>query len=676
MGRKKWNVVPYDKEKAVAMAQRCGIDPFAALLLTSRGYDTPEKIEEFISAGRRPLSSPFLIRDMEKGVARIRRALERDEKILVYGDYDCDGVTATALLYSYLLTLTDNVDYYIPSRLEDGYGLSEKTAEKILEGHFDLVITVDNGIASIEEARFLGENGIDLIVTDHHQPGETLPDCVAVIDPHRKDDTSPCKELAGVGVAMKLCAALEDGDYDLILNDVSDILTIGTIADIVPLTGENRTIVSLGLGAIENTGRPGLIALKEAVSLSGKSLSSTSVAFAIAPKINAAGRMDSAETALELLITEDFDRAETLVKKIVEANAARQSTEAEILRQAEEMIAAGHMEDHRVLVVAGENWHPGVIGIVAARLTDKYGKPSAVISIGDGGECRGSARSIEGFSLYDALFSVSDVLTKFGGHTGAAGFGILQENIDAFREKINAYAGALSEVFPEIKIECRLVPRNISVGVLDSLSLLEPFGAENPAPLFGLFGMKITGISPLSQNKHIKLSLSKDGVSLTAPYFGISTETFPYGVGDEVDLAVALERNEFRGNVNVSIHVRDIRPAGTQDETLFASISLFHKLQRNESLSPEEKKALTPDRQMFEKIYTYVKNHPGVTTPEIIAAKAGVKNEAFGKVLTALSAFIEINVLSAENGAYTPVNGGKKNLTDSRLLQRLVKNAE
>lgn len=669
MSRKKWVLSPYDKDVAAEIAEACGVGPLASVLLCARGLSDPFEAESFLYDT--DLCDPYELPDMEPAVERVQRAVDEGEPITVFGDYDCDGVTATALLYSYLLTLTDNVDYYIPSRLQDGYGLSLKTAEKILEGNFDLVITVDNGIGSVEEARFLKENGVDLIVTDHHQPGDVLPDCVAVIDPHRSDDASPCKELAGVGVAMKLCAALEDGDYDLILQEAADILTIGTIADIVPLTGENRTIVSFGLNAIENTDRPGLVALKAAVSLGEKPLSSTAVSFAIAPKINAAGRIDSADTALELLITEDFDRAQALVQRITQANAERQRVESEILAQAREKIVSSRREDDRVLVVAGENWHPGVIGIVAARLADQYGRPAAVICVDGDGLSKGSARSIEGFSLYDALSAVKDTLIQFGGHTGAAGFSLREENIDAFREAINAYAAALPEVFPEIRIECRLAPRNLSVGVLDSLSLLEPFGAENPPPLFGLFGMKITGITPLSQNKHIRLSLTKDGVNLTALYFGVSPEAFPYKIGDEADLAVALERNEFRGNVSVGIHVRDIRPAGTQDEALFAGVSLFHRLKRNEALSPAQKRALTPDRQLFEKIYTYVKNNPGTTTPEIIASNVGVGNAEFGKALTALAAFIEINVLSLENGAYLPVNGGKKNLMDSRLLRRL-----
>ena len=671
MPRRKWDIVTYDKKRALALADETGTDAFAALLLLTRGCDTPEKLTAFLGAKTAKLSDPFLIRDMDKGVARIRQALENGERILVYGDYDCDGVTATALLYSYLQTLTDQVDYYIPSRLGDGYGLSENTAKRIVEGGFDLVITVDNGISSVKEAAYFKENGVDLVVTDHHQPGETLPDCCAVIDPHRRDDPSPCKELAGVGVAMKLCAALEDGDYDAVLGDFLDLVTIGTIADIVPLTGENRTIVSLGLPALENTDHPGLVSLRQLSNLENKKLYASTVAFGIAPKINAAGRMGTADTALQLLIEEDFLTAQDGVFKVLEANAERQENEARILELAEGYIKSFGIASHRVLVVVGYEWHPGVIGIVAARLVDRYQKPVAVVSLGDNGVGRGSARSVEGFSLYDALSAVSDTLLKFGGHTGAAGFAVQDRRIDEFRRRINEYAAGFPEIFPTLRIDCRLVPRNINVGVLDSLAMLEPFGAENPAPVFGLFGMHIDVFTPLSQNKHIRLQLSRDGVTLQAVYFNMPPENFPFRIGDTVDLAVTLERSEYRGNVGVGIYVKDVRPAGTDDEVLYDSIALFHKLQRDEPLTPEEKDRLRPDRALFERVFTHVKNDQFATNDEQIARALGVPEREFGKVLTVLGALTEVGVLEYYKCAYLPTDSGKKNLADSRLLQRL-----
>lgn len=672
VGRKKWDVVTYDKQKALSLSEEAGADAFASLLLMTRGYDTPEALSAFLNAKTAPLSDPFLLKDMDRGVKRIRQALENGERILVYGDYDCDGVTATALLYSYLLTLTDSVDYYIPDRLTDGYGLSDKTAKRIVEGGFDLVVTVDNGIASVKEAAFFKENGVDLVVTDHHRPGDELPDCAAVIDPHRKDDDSPCKELAGVGVAMKLCAALEDGTYDTVLGDFLDLVTIGTIADIVPLTGENRTIVSLGLDAIENTDRPGLQSLKNLSGFEHKALTATSVAFGLAPKINAAGRMGSADTALGLLVEEDFLTAEEHVFKVLEANAKRQESEARILELAHAYIKSFGIGADRFLVVVGYDWHPGVIGIVAARLVDFYGRPAAVISLDPKtGLGRGSARSVEGFSLYDALSSVSDTLLQFGGHTGAAGFSLDAHNIEDFRHKINAYAAAFPDVHPTLRIDCRLVPKNIHLGVLDSLSMLEPFGAENPAPVFGLFGMHIDVFMPLSQNKHIRLQLSKDGVTLSAVYFNMPPDRFPFRIGETVDLAVTLERSEYKGNVGVGIYVRDVRPAGTDDDKLFRSAALFRKLQLDEPLTEEEKNRLRPDRAFLQKLFSHLRADQGATTPETLARRLGVKEEDYGKVLTALNALLEIGVLEEYHACFLPTDNGKKNLADSTLLQRL-----
>ena len=673
MARKKWEQVPYDKARAVELAELTGEDPFAVLLALSRGYDTPEALSGFFHARRAPLSSPFLLKDMEKGVSRIRKAIADGERILVYGDYDADGVTATALLYTYLLNTGADVDYYIPSRIEDGYGLSGKTAAKVLEGGFGLVITVDNGIAAVEEAAFFREHGVDLVVTDHHRAGDTLPDCVAVIDPHRPDDTSPFKELAGVGVALKLAAALEDGRYDMLLEDYLDLVTLGTVADIVPLTGENRTLVTLGLSAIENTSRPGLVKLMESLSLENRSINSTTVAFSLAPKINAAGRMDSADTALELLITEDFDRADALVETLHRANAERQTTENRILEEAAARFQADPAyANEPVLVVWGKHWHPGVIGIVASRLVETYGKPAFVISVDDDGNAKGSCRSIPGFSLYEALQHCADTLTKFGGHTLAAGFSLTEEAIPAFRAAMNAYAAGCEDFQPVLRLDCLLNPKNLSAAVLQSLQYMEPFGASNPAPVFGLFDMTVTGIKPLGGNKHIRLSLSKGSVNLAAVKFGQSTADFPFAVGDKIDLAVKLERNEYMGQTNLSIQVKDIRPAGTDDALLFAGLSGLQKLKQGRPVSAAAAGALVPDRNMIRQVYSYIKNNPGCpATAELIAFRMGLAPADTLKAAAALAALTELGLVAEENGALRIVSGARASLADSGILQKL-----
>ncbi len=673
MGRKRWELVSYDKARAIRLAEETGEDSFAVLLALSRGYDTPEKLTDFFRARSLPLSSPFLIKDMDRGVARIRQAIERGEHILVYGDYDADGVTATALLYTYLQNIGADVDYYIPSRVGDGYGLSGKTAERVLQGGFSLVVTVDNGIAAVEEARYFRENGIDLVVTDHHQAGDELPDCVAVIDPHRPDDTSPCKELAGVGVAMKLAVALEDGDYTAVLDDYLDLVALGTVADIVPLTGENRTLVANGLSAIRNTSRPGLISLMESLSLDEKDVTSSTVAFALAPKINAAGRMDTAEDALELLITEDFDRAAALVSTLQKANAARQAAENRILEEASALLESDPAyQTEPVLVVAGRDWHPGVIGIVASRLVEAYGKPAFVISVSEGGEAKGSCRSVAGLSLYETLQACEPLLIKYGGHTLAAGFSVEEKNIPAFRAAVNAYAAAAGDLTPALTVDCRLNPANLSVAALESLRLLEPFGASNPGPVFGLFGMTVAAVRPIGANKHIKLTLTKQNVTLTALRFGQSAEEFPYPVGSTVDLAVRLEKNEYQGQVSLSIQVRDIRPAGTDDAFLFGALHALERLRRGETLTPEEKRALCPDRSVIKAVYSYLRGEPGCSlSAELIAFRAGLPPQAAPQAAAAVEALTELGLLRRVNGALEVVPGVRAELNGSALLRAL-----
>ena len=673
MDRKYWNITPYDKAKASALARECGVDDFAVLLLQSRGVDTPEAVEEFLSDGNRPLSSPFLIKDMDKAVARIRHGVERGEKILVYGDYDADGVTATALLTSYLETVGANVAYYIPSRLKEGYGLSMEAAERIVNDGFRLVITVDNGISAIEEAAYFKAHDVDMVITDHHKVGPVLPDAVAVVDPHRADDESPEKELAGVGVAMKLAAALEDGEFGAVIEDYADIVAIGTVADIVPLTGENRAIVKMGLEALNNCCRPGLCALIESIGYADKPLTSTAVAFGIAPRINAAGRMDSADAALSLLLTDDEEEAQELVKKVNNANTLRQTTESGISEEVEAYFdAAPEKRQDRVMVAAGKDWHPGVIGIVASRVVEKYGRPAVVISIGEDGVCKGSGRSIEGFSLYDALAYAGDTLIQFGGHTLAAGFSVLEENIEPFRKKLNEYAARTAYVYPSINIDCRLNPANITADILDSLSLLEPFGAKNPSPVFGLFNMTVTGIKPIgSNNRHLRLTLSRGGAVLTAVWFGQTFKEFPFVEGDVVDAAIRIERNDYMGETRVSIQIKDMRPAGSDDDAMFASKARYRSFVGGETLPEDQKAAIRPDRALLSDIYRYIReNKVWRFSPEMLCLRVGVPAGKAGAVSVALDALCDVGILTRDaDGCRLSNFTGKTDLTACGILR-------
>ena len=673
MGRKVWNINSYDKNAASALAVKTGVDDFAVLLLQSRGIKTAEAVLDFVSAAEMELSSPFLIKDMEKAADRINRAVENGEKILVYGDYDADGVTATALLTSYLEAVGADVSYRIPSRLREGYGLSPEAAREIASTDISLVITVDNGIASFEEAEIFKNNGIDFIVTDHHKVGDSLPAAYAVVDPHRDDDSSPEENLAGVGVAFKLISALEGGDCDSVFEEFGDLVTIGTIADIVPLTGENRIIVAKGLGLIKHSSRPGIIKLLENAGIRGD-VSGTAVAFGIAPRINAAGRMGSAETALCLLMTDDEDEALQLVEMLNSENAARQSTESRITEDIEAYFDENPaLRNDSVIVASGRGWHPGVIGIAASRLVEKYGRPAIVISVDDDGISRGSGRSIDGFSLYEALNYCSDTLIQFGGHTLAAGFSVAEENIDAFRRKINEYALTLKPFYPSIDIDVRLNPRAICVDILESLSFLEPFGAENPAPFFGLFGVTIQSVKPLGSDKHIRLTLTKEQASLQAVFFGQSPDTFPYRAGDTVDLAVKIEKNEFRGEIKPSVQRKEIRPAGEDDRGLFRSLYIYRKLLRGDGLSQEEKNIICPDRMLLGAVYRYLReNRRWQHSAEILCMRAGIPYDKAGAVSVCLDALTDVGILNKSPDGFSLSDfSGKADMECCEMLKAL-----
>ena len=602
---RKWEVRPLDKERAAAFAQTYGVPFFLAMLMNIRGLDDAAHLREFLGEGE-PLSDPFLLKDMDKAAARITRAVDNMEKIAVYGDYDADGVTSTAMLYSYLETRGADVIFYIPQREGEGYGMNIGAVEYLKEQGVSLIVTVDNGISSVQEVARANELGIDVVVTDHHRPQEILPDAVAVVDAYRPDDTSPYKHFSGVGIAFKLLMALEDGagDVEDLLEAYSDLAAIGTIGDIVPLTGENRTLIRAGLERLSQSDRPGVQALLENAGVAGKALTSTNVAFTLVPRINATGRMGAPERAVRLLISGYEEEAEVLSEEICADNEERRRVEAEIAEAAfADIEAKGYMKD-RVVVVDGENWHHGVIGIVASRVTERCGKPCMIISRGET-EAKGSGRSIEGFSLFEAICACGDLLIKFGGHPMAAGITLKPENIEAFRKRINQYA---AEHFPQmptqtVTLDCKLNPAALSVSMAQSLTQLEPFGNGNPQPVFGLFNMELSNVTPVGGGGHLRLTLEKNGAVITAMRFNTKPEELPYHIGDKIDLAVQLEAREFRGQPSLTVIVRDMKFAAFNTEKNIASLASFEKWQRGEVLSAEDKNRLYPDRACLAAIY-------------------------------------------------------------------------
>ena len=675
---RKWEVRPLDKERAAAFAQTYGVPFFLAMLMNIRGLDDAAHLREFLGEGE-PLSDPFLLKDMDKAAARITRAVDNMEKIAVYGDYDADGVTSTAMLYSYLETRGADVIFYIPQREGEGYGMNMGAVEYLKEQGVSLIVTVDNGISSVQEVARANELGIDVVVTDHHRPQEILPDAVAVVDAYRPDDTSPYKHFSGVGIAFKLLMALEDGagDVEDLLEAYSDLAAIGTIGDIVPLTGENRTLIRAGLELLSQSDRPGVQALLENAGVAGKALTSTNVAFTLVPRINATGRMGVPERAVRLLISGYEEEAEVLSEEICADNEERRRVEAEIAEAAfADIEAKGYMKE-RVVVVDGENWHHGVIGIVASRVTERCGKPCMIISRGET-EAKGSGRSIEGFSLFEAICACGDLLIKFGGHPMAAGITLKPENIEAFRKRINQYA---AEHFPQmptqtVTLDCKLNPAALSVSMAQSLTQLEPFGNGNPQPVFGLFNMELSNVTPVGGGGHLRLTLEKNGAVITAMRFNTKPEELPYHIGDKIDLAVQLEAREFRGQPSLTVIVRDMKFAAFNTEKNIASLASFEKWQRGEVLSAEDKNRLYPDRACLAAIYRALRTVNGKETDQVRFVSQFGKDMTLGLFKTALLVFEERGLVHSEiaDDTFTATlieTSGKTDITRSPVLLAL-----
>ena len=672
MKRKKWIVSKGDKETATRVSQEYGIDPLAAFIVSARGYDD-ECYQDFFTEDAELTLDPMSIMDMDKAADRIIEALDSFEKICVYGDYDADGVTSTALLYSYLESRGANVISYIPDRIDEGYGLNKPAIKKLHDDGVKLIVTVDNGISATDEIVYAYSLGMEVVVTDHHIAGDLLPQCVAVVDPHRPDCKSSFKEMSGVGVAFKLCCAIEGDDYS-VLDEYSELVALGTIGDVVSLTGENRTMVRYGIRKINENPSVGVAALVKAAGVGDKTFTSSTASFALCPRINAAGRMGSADKALELLLCEDTDLADELAAEINSMNQSRQATEMEIYKKALEIVRSNpEIKNSRIIVVAGEGWHQGVVGIVAAKLTEHYGRPSVVISVMDG-EGKGSCRSVEGFSIYDAILSCSDCLTHFGGHPFAAGIGVDEDKIAEFRRRINEYAADKELPFATQRIDCKLNMSQINLGVVSSLSELEPFGTDNPQPFIGLFGVKIEDITPISEGKHTRVLVSKDGARNGIMFFNQPEKKFPYEPGDIVDIAVNLEKNVYNGDTRVSFTARGIRPAETDEEKVLACLSLYNKFSRNEAITPQQAQLLTPDRDTQVEVFRSIKQKPLKDNySEQLCIRLKDDGTKMAKYMVTVDMMVEMGVLAIDenNRVYAPANPQKVDLQQSSVMKKL-----
>ena len=650
MNIKKWELARLDeevKETASQMTARYSMPFFLALLLTIRGFTQPEAIQALLGGGT--FSDPFLMKDMDKAVQRIWQAIEGFERIAVYGDYDADGVTATSILYSYLVTVGANVMYYIPQREGEGYGMNLQAVEKLRSYDVDLIVTVDNGIASVKETARAKELGMDVVITDHHRPQGVIPDACAVVDAFQKEDTSPFKELCGAGVALKLVMALEDGDVDSVLEEYADLAALGTVADVVPVLGENRDIIKAGLQLIAQGGRAGVAALLRASGMGDKTVTATGLAFTVIPRLNATGRMGSPDRAVHLLTSESYGEAQPLSEEICQENDRRRSVEAEI---AQEVFAKIEGDESllysRVIVVDGRDWHHGVIGIVSSRVTERYGKPSIVIS-SDGEEARGSGRSVEGFSLFEAVSACSDLMERYGGHPMAAGVSMKADRIPVFRERINQYAARVCGEMPalKLKLDCKLRPSALSRALVDSLAPLEPYGTGNPQPLFGLYSMTLKQIVPVGGGGTLRLVFEKAGTTCTCMKFKTRLEEFPYSCGDVLDLAVTMEPNDFNGRADITISIQDLRLSGTDVDENLHSYRLYEKVRRQEPLNPGEGGELLPTHQDLAAVYRKLAVWKGKPF-SVYSLAAQLKGMALGKLLLCLDIFQETHLVALQ----------------------------
>jgi single-stranded-DNA-specific exonuclease len=671
---KKWRIRRCDESAASQIANELKLPRCVAVLLAERGLADELRHPLAVS-----FSNPFLLPDMSKAAERINRALDDFEKIAVYGDYDADGVTATALLYSHLESCGGNVIYYIPEREGEGYGLNMGAVDALHKQGVNLIITVDNGISSVDEIAYANSLGMDTVVTDHHRPREILPPACAVVDPYRKDSNAPYCDFAGVGVAFKLIQALEgpECDVETLLENYGDLVAIGTIGDIVPLTGENRALVLAGLRYLPRTDRLGLRALLEQTGLESREISAGQVAFILVPRINAAGRMDSPDQAVRLLISESPEEAEFLAAKICENNEYRRSVENEILKKAEERFKKDpSLLYDRVLVVDGEDWHHGVIGIVAARLVDRFGKPCIVISR-TADEARGSGRSVEGFSMFEAVSACSDLLTHFGGHPMAAGLSLPTDKIEAFRARINEFAAKTGQPMPApvLMVDCLIKPRELSLEIPRAMKYLEPFGTGNPEPVFGLANMTIEDITPVGGGKHLRVSVRGDGCLVRCMKFRTTLEEFGFRPGDRVDLAVTLQEREYGGKNLLSIIIRDMKFSGMDMDSMIEACALYEQFCRGEPLSSHEAKRLKPQRNDFVSIYRALQGgycgRPEQLLPRLPAPAPGME-----KLLTALDVFAERGLIKLEKCADTYKiriipQKSKVNLMDSNIMRAL-----
>ena len=653
-----------------------GYAPLAAMVLASRGIGDDRQARAYLDCNA-PLLDPFLMTDMDKAAGRVGLAMSRGEKIAVFGDYDVDGITATCLLTDFLRRHGADVVSYIPGRLEEGYGLNPIAIHQLHAEGVKLIVTVDCGITAVSEAELCKQLGIDLVITDHHECKQTLPAAVAVVDPHRCDGGYPHKNLSGVGVAFKLASAL-CGSQETVLEEYADMVCLGTVADVMPLQGENRVFVARGLESLAHTKRPGIAALMAECGCAPETVSASSIGFMLAPRINAAGRMGQIDLAVELFLTDDPDKAAEAARGLCELNRQRQAVESEIYRQAVSMLPMGKPPE--AIVLADESWHQGVVGIVASRIAEEYACPTFLICL-DGEHGKASSRSHGGFNLFASLSALSPLLESYGGHELAAGFTISRANIPEFRRQICALAAQFyTDDVPRtvLDVDCAVSPELLTLHNVDSLQMLEPCGNGCPKPVLMMKNLTIDRISMVGGGRHMRLRLCSGHTYLNAIYFSANPQTVSIQPGDLVDVAFTPQVNEFRGARTVQMNVIDIRPSCSAE--CLPDAAPYRDMQRG-NLTSGEAAALLPDRKMLALVWRYldaanpVQESPMCLCRKIVRWSGQPLN--LGQMLTCLDIFRDVGLLTVQRQhKYVSIRltpgEGKADLSRSQTMQRLL----
>lgn len=667
MAFKKWVVRQADKDRASQLSEKFNIDPFVAFLMVSRGIVNDLDAVNFM-ADEFVLSSPFDFVDMDEAVFAIGEAMDNGDKICIYGDYDCDGVTSTALLVDFLRKRGADVCYYIPSRENEGYGLNMHAVDTIHSWGVSLIVTVDNGISAFDEAKHIYDLGMSLVVTDHHQLTEgRLPMAEAVVNPHRDENNIDFRDFCGVGVAFKLAVAMDEDNVEHIIDEYIDLVAIGTIADVMPLREENRAFVRKGLEKINNYPRKAIAPL---VNKNSSPATSQDVAFQICPRINAMGRMGDAKRAVEFLLCDDAQQALSACNMLNEENINRQRVEQDILDDVNRQVQSNpRLVPSPVIVVAGKGYHHGVIGIAAAHILEKYGKPTFVIGIDENNVARGSARSVEGFNIFEAITACSDDLVQFGGHPLAAGITLEADMIERFSNDINAYAIEHYPVMPqpELTLDFKLAPSYLNLDLVDSMAVLEPYGAGNPPAVFGIYRLKLVNASPLSDGKHIRLDLQKKDTKIRVVRFSSPFNEFPYHPGDELNLAVKVNKNLYNGKTYLSVQAVDIRLSSVDEDKYFKEKSAYDLYR----YSGQVEASLYPSRDDCAYVYRFLKNNNGYAYSLDDLYFRLQERITYGQLMFAVKAFSQAGLINYKKGITLNIPKEKVNLEDTPILKAL-----